>query len=955
MIKFQFSRYLCFLFLLVAPWVTAKQEVTVKHTADEATIGNEYLAREFTLKNGRVRTAAIVNKRTGDQPTRIVPEASSEEFVIGTLVNDSVPALLRASMLTLGEIKTGTGEDGAKLLTFSYKPYRLEGVDWQVDMVFAMQPGKHYMRKYLEISVPEAQRKQARIDYIDSESLKIPAGYATWTHPEMENGVGGVSGYYISLGQPVYIQAVFFGLEFPATESEITKDNVAHIRYYSGKSFDQLQAENRLDGDTFTTWKQVIGATRSTDMDVIQSDFFSYIQDISTPIDLRMQYNSWYDFMMDIDESNILGSFWEIERGLTQYGVRPLDSYVVDDGWNAYGPYQKENTAKFWSFNSKFPNGLSTPTGLAHRFASDFGLWLGPRGGYNYNNDFAQFLQDNGNGMRNAKSWDIATNHKVYIEKLKTFFLDCQKKYDINYWKLDGFMITPPQPDPAGNYISGGYKGMYYVTEHWERWIDIFRAMRDFRGDGRDELWINLTCYMNPSPWFLQWANSVWIQNSGDMGRLNVGRKAAVDELLTYRDDRYFDFVKTRAFQFPLAHVYNHDPIYGNTAGLEKQMNDDEFRTYLLMMATRGTAFWELYYSYNMMDEGNKWAINAEALKWIEENYPILQHAKLIGSTPAKKSAYGFSAWKGDEGIISVRNPAAQVQAFDIVLDRNIGMREGLKNLYRTSVWSFNAGQPDDNSGLFAYGDKISLTLQPGEVRIWKFGTTPDKKAPAVRTVKAVSPVKLTVEFDEPVQIRGIQDFVVEGNVVSGAAVQADRRTVDLTVISPMEPATRHRLQVAGVTDYSGNAAKAKVPFRYFERQLIPADVGISGVSDFNIAFRLNTQATDMPVMNQGKDIRIRITPEGKLAFRVKGVNIESSVPVNTGRETLVSLCREKNGMLKIYLDGRLDGSAYDPAIVNPVVKAARMKINPGLQPALSGLSITDYAWDYKTNEKAAK
>ena len=63
---------------------------------------------------------------------------------------------------------------------------------------------------------------------------------------------------------------------------------------------------------------------------------------------------------------------------------------------------------------------------------------------------------------------------------------------------------------------------------------------------------------------------------------------------LSYRDDRYFDFVKTRAFQFPLAHLYNHDPIYGNTANLAGKMDDDEFRTYLMMMATRGSAFWEL-------------------------------------------------------------------------------------------------------------------------------------------------------------------------------------------------------------------------------------------------------------------------------------------------------------------------------------------------------------------------
>lgn len=48
-------------------------------------------------------------------------------------------------------------------------------------------------------------------------------------------------------------------------------------------------------------------------------------------------------------------------------------------------------------------------------------------------------------------------------------------------------------------------------------------------------------------------------------------------------------------------------------------MTDAEFRAYLYMMATRGTAFWEMLYSYNLMDEGNKWMINAEALNFIEK------------------------------------------------------------------------------------------------------------------------------------------------------------------------------------------------------------------------------------------------------------------------------------------------------------------------------------------------
>lgn len=937
------------------PASAANSPVSIVNKGDAVSIGNEYLTRKFSLKDGKVRTLAIVNKRLEGGTTTLVPQPDSEEFIIQIVGKDSILSRLNASALLLDRIETGSEGNDTRKLVFHYKPYRIRKVDWQINMVYTMEKGKHYMRKYLEIAVPPSQWKQARIDYIDFESIRLPEGCPVWTHPEMESGVGGLSGYYISLGQPIYIRGLFLGLEFPAAESEITQDRTAHIRYYSGKSFEMLNAEKRVENNRFITWKEVIGAARSTNMDVIQSDFFSYINDIATPVKLRTQYNSWYDFMMDINENNILESFREIERGLTRHGVRPLDSYVVDDGWNAYGPYQEENTARFWSFNSKFPNGLSTPTKLAHRLASDFGLWLGPRGGYNYNNEFAHFLEDYGNGKRNSKSWDICTNHKIYLQKLKAFFLDCEKKYDINYWKLDGFMITPPQADPQGNYITGGYKGMYYVTEHWERWIDVFKAMRDCRGNKKNDLWINLTCYMNPSPWFLQWANSVWIQNSRDMGLLDVGRKAAVDQLLTYRDGRYFDFVKTRAFQFPLSHVYNHDPIYGNTSGLANRMNDDEFRTYLMMMGTRGTAFWELYYSYNLMDEGQKWAVNADVLQWIRDNYSILRHAKLIGRTPEEACPYGFSAWEGNKGILSVRNPSNHTKRFTIHLNRTIGMREDAKRLYRTTEWTFNADKADDNSRLFNYNDSLALTLQPGEVRIWKFTDKPDKQAPVVLDVKTTSAKTLTVEFNEQVSGVDATKFIVAGNKIKKAELLADRHTAELTLDRTMEKNRHYNLLLKGVADLSGNKTGKVSSFIYFENQQIPPNIGIGGIRDFNISFVLNTTATAASLLTQGRDISVGLDAEGRLVFNVKEVKITSSVPINTGKEVLLSLCREKNGMLKVYMNGSLDHSVYNEDLVNPPVKRGVMEVNKTLEKQITHLRLTNYALDYKMNEKLAK
>ncbi|MFR5556834.1 MAG: hypothetical protein ACLTKE_08370 [Coprococcus sp.] len=90
------------------------------------------------------------------------------------------------------------------------------------------------------------------------------------------------------------------------------------------------------------------------------------------------------------------------------------------------------------------------------------------------------------------------------------------------------------------------------------------------------------------------------------------------------------------------------------------------------MLSTRGTAFWELYYSDSIMTDG-KYEITGEFLEWAEENYHMLKNSKMIGGRPdnttlgsassseASAEAYGFSCFDRKEGIISLRNPSASL------------------------------------------------------------------------------------------------------------------------------------------------------------------------------------------------------------------------------------------------------------------------------------------------------
>lgn len=918
---------------------------------------------------------------------------SCAEFYLGQQAYVTPKSHFSASEMTIAAIREENIEDG-KRVVFDMQPYMHTNersgqvTTWDIDMVVEMKNNDHFLRKYLLIKGEDEVTRQTPIDYIEMESLGVENVAATnrWTHPAGSGGVGGMSAYTLTLGQPVYVEGLFMGSEFPQAENEIANAK-AHTRYYSGKSLATLAGVGRVDANGyFRTWSNVMGASRSTtDLNVIRSDFFKYITSIAKPVGLRLQYNSWYDWMMRIDEEKINNSFREMELGFSQHGIRPMDSYVVDDGWNNYEVSDVArsgtgtNKTGFWEFNSKFPNGLEGASQIARRYGSDFGIWLGPRGGYNFNAHWGHLLERHGNGTYNRNSADAVTGDSVYIAKLTDFFLENQTRYGVNYWKLDGFSTVQPQPSTNGRYITGGKNGNYYFTEHWERWYNTFDTLYAEADQRGSKLWLNLTCYVNPSPWILQWSNSVWIQNSQDKGnRVVGGRTRQMDQFLSYRDDRYYDFIYNNQLQFPLANIFNHDPIYGQEEGVAaNSMTDAEFRAYLYMMATRGTAFWEMLYSYNFMDEGSKWMINGEAINFIDKHYETLRNAKYFGQSPLSGRIYGYSCWKevdnatDNEGIVSFRNPTGSTQTYTFTLDGRVGVPTHATNLSRSLVMSY-AGVANeraaavkldtDVSAKYSYGDSFTVTLAPGEIRIWKFTAEADVQPAQIYTLAAVDTNKIIVKFDEPVRPYGPNFKVYEGSTlatdVRSVMLSEDYRTVTLTTRHALEATKRYTLQVNGLRDWNKNATETTSPVFFLNKDsvvltvntladlrepagatltgdfrqgqllaltqehAVASDKYFAGKGSFSIAFEVNTTTANATLLRQGDSYSVSLI-NGKPSFKVGELTYTADSVVNDGRPQFIICTRENNGMLKIYINGQLQGTKYDAAHINAPIVAA--------------------------------
>lgn len=896
---------------------------------------------------------------------------------------------IKASNLTVDGDPVVGEANGYKTLTFKFKPVTARNVQYTIKEVISMKDGESFMRKHLEIEVPENQAKQAKILYIDLENMDFKDSDVQgsgsnqskdtnfWTIPELNDNpdMANMKGDYLELGQPYYVGSMYWGCEFPQAENKIRKKN-GFVRYHYGKDlsvtnessdgqFNNYNNYNNANGQSgkMITWNAVVGAARSRDYQVVQSDFYEYIETIATPTEFRQQFNSWYDNMKDITDSNIQSSFNEIEKGFTQNGVNPLDSYVVDDGWVNY--------SSFWDFDrspNKFPNELYNSSSQVNKMGSNFGLWLGPRGGYGTEQQIANYIANAGLGSRNENSGnDINVSDGRYLDKLvKDIFVNYQNKFDINYWKLDGMLLKPSKNSANAHTTTND---LCTISETYERWTDMFETMRESRPD----LWINMTSYTNPSPWHLQWVNSVWMQNTGDSGFDYKFGATDQEAMLTYRDGDYYDFFAENQWQLPNKYFYNHDPVYAKTAHSAPggkhpiTYTTDELRDHLYMLGTRGTAFWEYYYSPSMFDD-EKWQVNAEAANWIEDNFDILQKSKMFGGNPENGDVYGYSCWKGDQGIVSIRNPKDVEQTYTLTLDENVGVTSAVKNAYGTVVVGDQSRQVNDP---VSYGKKLTYTLKPKEVLIIQYGN--QDVTPATIESMHADKNKVSVTFDERIQTPTADNFKVKGNNVTDVKLDADLRTAVLTVEKELEDTSDVTVNVDGVKDVVGNVSKTDFTDDYYAKDLIngigkttldgkPIGKGnkyaLDGTRGFTVSGEITTTQKNAQIARQDGAFTVGIDADGYLTFDFNGMSVNSKHTEKTlqdgnvnvsdhgiiadGQKHQFAAVKEENGMIKLYMDGELVNSTYDASKVNPNVSKGNLVFGDGLTGDVEYVTLHD-------------
>ncbi|MDQ8206391.1 hypothetical protein QEH52_02645 [Coraliomargarita sp. SDUM461003] len=674
-------------------------------------LANPSLGREFSLQDGHLTTKRILNRRADT----VIHPTHSDEFQLrisqGTHTTGTDVLLTTQDFTCIDVTRKALPELPGKSIDFTLKNTEH---DLTVIVRYELGTNDFFMRKQLHIS----SGKPVTLEKIDVEAVSTTDAYQPYTTREITTSRSRelkMNGWRPGLGQPLFTtkSGTFWGIEFPAADNQVV-DQELICGYQYGHELTPNEA--------YISYKAVMGV--SDDPAFTSDAFYEYIETIRVrPLRLQVQYNSWFDFYKEVSGPDFISSVEKVNQELcVERGVSPLDAYVIDDGWQD-SPKGADWSQEVWPVNEKFDPAFESSFAAAEKVQSELGIWLSPQANFG-----ARFAVPS---MRKAKMGALKTwmslANTPYMDKLEDRLVELTNQ-GFSYFKLDGtfghlrtreFDIdgaahgVPVMPqlgtegfkpdDERLNDNKYNELKIYYLTVGTERLMKIFKAM----SEANPEVYIVISNGAYLSPWWLMHVDAVWMINAGDAagGSDRTGQ-------LVYRDGIYHDIWVKENTHFPMNALFNHEPKKTETGE-----SSEEFQSYLLMNMSRGTGFIELYLKTQELSESD-WDVLAEGLKWAKQAFPTFKRSRMHGGSPKQDEVYGFTAWNADQGYVSIHNPADTAQDYTIVLDRQFGLIPG--------ETSFKVSSPMPNSldGLkanYTYGDTITITMLPKEIRIIDF------------------------------------------------------------------------------------------------------------------------------------------------------------------------------------------------------------------------------------------
>lgn len=527
----------------------------------------------------------------------------------------------------------------------------------QVEWRGILRDGDNYVRQEITISANKVDVPTAEIRLVD------------WQLPDAKV-IGTVKGAPVASGD------VFIGFEHPLSTCSVSL----------GRARCKIARELPLRAGKSVTYSNVIGVSPQGQL---RRAFLRYVErERAHPYRTFLHYNSWYDlgYFSKFDETGALAVVRAFGDELHLKRNVALDSYLFDDGW--------DDPSTLWHFNSGFPQGLTNVRIAAEQYGAEPGIWMSPWGGYGKPKQMrVEAARADGFQIANG---GLALSDPNYYKLFRDTCLRMIRDFGVNQFKFDG----------TGN-ADSVVPGSEFDSD-FDAAIHLIGELRTEKPD----LYVNLTTGTYPSPFWLQYADSIW---RGGEDHSFLGEGTNRQRWITYRDADTYEHIVMEGPLYPLNSLMLHGLIFAKHAkGLDSDPADD-FRTEVRDYFGSGTQLQEMYISPSLLSQQN-WDDLAEAAKWSRANADVLVDTHWVGGDPAQAEIYGWASWEPRKGILVLRNPSARPQSISLKLAEVFELPAGLAQEFRMrSPWK---DASEGSSFVLASGQTHCFALKPFEVLV---------------------------------------------------------------------------------------------------------------------------------------------------------------------------------------------------------------------------------------------
>ena len=656
----------------------------VSSSPDHIAFGNKNFELEFDLSTCFLKPVWLNNKINQNKY-----RLSGNLFTLtvtfpgeGITPPKNVPQVFTAADFILDTVKHRKTNDGLQLTFF------LSGQGLKLKYTFFIPQNRPFFR--IMISAKDDNNLQPFLGKISPWNVQI-------------NGLHPMHGGF---GQPVFGDDLFMGVEFPAAHNDF-KNNQINCWHYVAQKLNQK--------NYYVSHPVVVGFSESQQ---IKPAFFNYIKTLRPRLDDPfVLYNTWYD-IRDFSYPRLLNTIRNFKSTLIDKYHLNLNAFVIDDGW--------DDVHSVWEINKqKFPQGFTPLVNELKKMHSALGLWISPWNGYDQaRNQRVKWAA--AHGFKTSAGRHLCLGDTNYFKIFKQKVLQYQKQAHLSFYKIDGFLSICNETDH--NHLPGIYSGELLTR----RFIEILQALRKQSPD----IFIDITVGTWLSPWWLQYADAVWMTGADYGHAEDVPAFSERDKAITFRDyTLYKDFVRDQ-LQFPLTNVMTHGIIKGKLNLLGGK--DETLQNWMdnaVMYFSRGVMMWELYLSPEVLTV-KEWDFLAKVMKWAKSNTDILTQSRFIGGDPYQRQIYGYVHQKGNEALIVLRNPfvrpqeitLSQKELFDPEVKGTFAV-ETLYPNYRLGTQKITRVNP------------LKCTLQGYEVRVLRL--TPELNLPPLPQGIYLAPVSI--------------------------------------------------------------------------------------------------------------------------------------------------------------------------------------------------------------------